>query len=180
MKAVQKEAKSFEQWRCLRPIPPEEEQEIMSNPELKKRVINSRGCYRDKNKGVPPLNAKARIVAQGNQDPDLRSLTRQSPTPNRVSEFLVMAIFVSGINQMAFDSALRWKLWIADAATAFLQGAQDMTERAGNFIFEHHEMKSSSVPMCSSPCSTRSLGTSMGCQMLQLLGQGKWLQDCVS
>ena len=108
------------------------EQEIMSNPELKKRVINSRGCYRDKNKGVPPLNAKARIVAQGNQDPDLRSLTRQSPTtPNRVSEFLVMAIFVSGINQMAFDSALRWKLWIADAATAFLQGSQDMTERAG-------------------------------------------------
>ena len=131
VEAVQKEAKSFEQWRCLRPIPPEEEQEIMSNPELKKRVINSRGCYRDKNKGVPPLNAKARIVAQGNQDPDLRSLTRQSPTPNRVSEFLVMAIFVSGINQMAFDSALRWKLWIADAATAFLQGAQDMTERAG-------------------------------------------------
>ena len=41
VEAVQKEAKSFEQWRCLRPIPPEEEQEIMSNPELKKRVINS-------------------------------------------------------------------------------------------------------------------------------------------
>ena len=128
---VQKEAKSFEQWRCLRPIPPEEEHEILSNAEPKKRVINSRGCYRDKNKGVPPLNAKARIVAQGNQDPDLRSLTRQSPTPNKVSEFLVMTIFISGINQMAFNTTLRWKLWIADAAIAFLQGVQDMSERAG-------------------------------------------------
>ena len=131
VEATQKEARSFEQWRCLRPLPPEEAEQVLNDPELKKRVINSRGCYRDKNKGVGPVHPKTRIVAQGNQDPDLRSLTRQSPTPNRVSEFLVMAIFISGINQMVFNSTLTWYLWIADAATAFLQGQQDTSERAG-------------------------------------------------
>ena len=32
---------------------------------------------------------------------------------------------------MAFETAMAWKLWIADAATAFLQGTQDVSERAG-------------------------------------------------
>ena len=131
VEATVKEAKSFMTWKCHKPLSPQEEEKVLADPVLKKRVINSRGCYRDESKNVGPVNAKTRIVAQGNQDPDLRSLTRQSPPPNRVAEFLILVTFISGINQMAFETAMAWKLWIADAATAFLQGTQDVSERAG-------------------------------------------------
>ena len=131
VEATVKEAKSFMTWKCHKPLSPQEEEKVLAGPVLKKRVINPRGCYRDKSKNVGPVNAKTRIVAQGNQDPDLRSLTRQSPPPNRVAEFLILVTFISGINQMAFETAMAWKLWIADAATAFLQGTQDVSERAG-------------------------------------------------
>eukprot|EP00913_Durusdinium_trenchii_P018382 g17267.t1 len=84
VKATQKEEASFLQWKTLKPVPPDEAQKILNDPVLRKRVISSRACYRDKNKNVPPLRAKTRIVARGNQDPDLRSLqdaTEHRPKP---------------------------------------------------------------------------------------------------
>lgn len=88
IKSTQKEAASFIEWRSLRPVPPKEAEEILGNPETRKRVISSRAVCRDKNKGIPPLRAKTRIVARGSQDPDLVSLARQAATPNRISEML--------------------------------------------------------------------------------------------
>eukprot|EP00435_Cladocopium_sp_Y103_P065211 s670_g27.t1 len=38
------------------------------------------------------------------------------------------------MNQMAFNTTMKWYLWIADAATAFLQGHQDTSERAGKLF----------------------------------------------
>lgn len=136
VKATQKEEASFLQWKTLKPVPPDEAQKILNDPVLRKRVISSRACYRDKNKNVPPLRAKTRIVARGNQDPDLRSLTRQAATPSRVSEMLTFVSFVSGLHGKAFRSPQTWRLWCGDVATAFLQGQQDPSERAGKLYLK--------------------------------------------
>ena len=131
VKATQKEAASFTEWKSLRPVPPEEAKRILADPVLRRRVVTSRACYRDKNKNVPPLKAKCRVVARGNQDPDLRSLTRQAATPSRTSEMLLLSIYISGANHRAFRSRDVWHLWLGDATTAFLQGSQDPSERDG-------------------------------------------------
>ena len=136
IESAQKEETSFLEWKSLKPVPPEETKRILSDPEQKKRVISSRACYRDKNKNVPPLKAKTRIVARGNQDPDLQSLTRQAPTPTRVSEMMTFLIFLSGLHSKAFRSDKVWKLWAGDASTAFLQGQQDLSERAGKLYLK--------------------------------------------
>ncbi|CAK9043953.1 Protein NO VEIN (Protein EMBRYO DEFECTIVE 2597) [Durusdinium trenchii] len=136
IESAQKEETSFLEWKSLKPVPPEETKRILSDPEQKKRVISSRACYRDKNKNVPPLKAKTRIVARGNQDPDLKSLARQAPTPTRVSEMMTFLIFLSGLRSKAFRSDKVWKLWAGDASTAFLQGQQDLSERAGKLYLK--------------------------------------------
>ena len=136
VKATQKEANSFTEWKSLTPVPPSMAKKILEHPELRKRVITSRACYRDKNKGKPPLKAKTRVVARGNQDPDLRSLTRQAATPGRTSEMLIYMIYVSGANKKACRSKDEWFLWMGDATTAFLQGTQDVSERAGKLYLK--------------------------------------------
>ena len=44
---------------------------------------------------------------------------------------LTYAIFLSGLHGKAFGSSKTWKMWAGVATTAFLQGAQDLSERAG-------------------------------------------------
>lgn len=127
--ATQKEAKRFEQWRSLRPLSPQEAEEVTNSPELRKRIISSIACYRDKAKGNGPLQAKTQIVAQG-------SLTRQSPTPNRVSEFLLLSVFIAGMNRLACESEMAWQVWVADVPAAFLQDEQGLSERAGEFFLQ--------------------------------------------
>ena len=136
VEATVKEANSFTTWKSLKPISDEEAVHILADPALKRRIITSRACYRDKNKNVPPLKAKTRIVCRGNQDPDLVNLTRQAPTPTRTSEMLVYIIFVSGANGKAFGSEGQWYLWCGDASTAFLQGTPDWSERSGKLYLK--------------------------------------------
>ncbi|CAJ1434945.1 unnamed protein product [Effrenium voratum] len=49
---------------------------------------------------------------------------------------LLLAIYISGLHGMAFRTADKWMLWAGDATTAFLQGAQDVTERAGRLFMK--------------------------------------------
>ena len=79
-------------WGGIRPLSKAEEQQVMSDPRLRRRVMKSRAAYRDKNRGVPPLKPKTRVVIIGCSDPDLRQLSRDSPTPSRVSEFVLLAV----------------------------------------------------------------------------------------
>ena len=99
--------------------------------------FDARACYRGKNKGKGkrPLNAKTQVVARGNQDLDLKSLTRQATTPGTALEMLILVIFVAGANKKAFRSKGEWFLWMGDAA-AFLQGTQDTCERAGKLFLK--------------------------------------------
>ena len=64
--------------------------------------------------GMP--RAKARLVIQGFNDPDVLEgkLTTSSPTASRVSKMVMLAI----------AACKRWRPWTADVSTAFLQGKE--------------------------------------------------------
>ena len=127
--SVVKEADSWSEWQSVRPLSEQEEKEVLSNPALKPRILKSRAAYRDKNAGQGELKAKCRIVCLGHLDPDLKNLSRSSPTPGRCAEMLLYAMLVAGYNAELFRSAHTWTAWAGDAATAFLQGRQKDSER---------------------------------------------------
>jgi len=84
-----------------------------------------------KTKGVGGPRAKCRVVLIGCADPDLFQLSRDSPTPSRLSEALVLAFATAGANEEVMNEKGKWKLWIADAKSAFPQGEQNREERGG-------------------------------------------------
>ena len=107
----------------------------MKDPVLQKRVLRSRAAYRDKNRGQGELRAKTRVVIIGCGDPDLKQLSRDSPTPTRLSELVILAAATAGANKMFNLDGRQWHLWVSDAKQAFLQGKQDFSERQGLPIF---------------------------------------------
>ena len=102
---------------------------IKADPALRKRIFRSRAAYRGKNRSQGELKAKCRIVALGHNDPDMYDITRSSPTPGRATEHLVYAFTVGGMNGELGRISMRWRAWLGDAATAFLQGKQPDCER---------------------------------------------------
>ena len=122
IKAVQKEEESWKSWSSVRPLSQEEANHVMADKNLKRRILRSRAAFRDKAKGVPPVRAKARVVALGHLDPDLFQLSRESATPCRQSEYLLLALYISGCNRRLLSAKSTWKLWSGDVQTAFLQG----------------------------------------------------------
>ena len=122
IKAVQNEEESWKAWSSVKPLSQKEADRIKNDKVLRRRILKSRAAFRDKNKGIPPVRAKARVVALGHLDPDLFGLARESATPCRQSEYLVMAVFASGCNKMLMSGQSSWKLWAGDVKTAFLQG----------------------------------------------------------
>ena len=64
------------------------------NEYTKERFLASRVCYRNKNASKPwlDLQAKVRIVARGDRDPDLLSLRRDAPTMTRAGFYTMMCI----------------------------------------------------------------------------------------
>ena len=83
-----KEAKSWFQWDSVEPLTPEQVKEVLASPKLRKRILRSRAVYRDKARGQGPLRAKCRVVCLGHLDPDLKTLTRESPTPTELRSTL--------------------------------------------------------------------------------------------
>ena len=123
--AARNEESSWKFWQSVIPLSHQQAKEILADPIQKKKVMRSRAAYRDKSKGIPPLKPKCRVVALGHLDPDLHSLTRDSATPSRQAEYLLLGIYVSGRNQLAFDRSSTWSLWSGDVKTAFLQGTPE-------------------------------------------------------
>ena len=116
-------------WSTIRPLTKDEVKQVLSDPVLKRRILRSRAAYKDKSRGLGELRAKTRVVLIGCADPDLRQLTRDSPTPTRLSETIIMAIAASGANRLFQGDGKSWSLWLSDAEKAFLQGEQDSSER---------------------------------------------------
>ena len=127
--AIEKEAISWLEWNSIRPMSEEESKKVLSDPVLNKRILRSRGAYRDKNRGQGELKAKCRVVALGHRDPDIFRLERTSPTPNRTTEHALFCFAVAGFNKEVGETAHSWKTWLADASTAFLQGTQQDANR---------------------------------------------------
>ena len=129
VEAAQKECNSWLEWGPVRPLNKEEALRVLRDPALKCRVLKARVCYRNKNAGrATGLRAKAQIVVQGHRDPDLEVISREAPTPHRLSEMAMLTVYVSGLNQQ-FGRRGQWYLMAADASTAFLQGRQPQGER---------------------------------------------------
>ncbi|CAE7214367.1 GIP, partial [Symbiodinium sp. KB8] len=129
VKAVEKEAKSWEEWGSVKALSHQEAHRILRDRLLSKRVLRTRSCFRDKSKGLGELRAKCRVVALGHKDPDIYKLNRECVTPNRVSEHVLFIILVSGSNGEFGESKKRWSGWSGDASTAFLQGDISSSER---------------------------------------------------
>ena len=71
-----------------------------SHPIRRKRVLRSRACYRNKSRIPGVLTAKARVVALAHLRRDLHRISRDSPTPTRTSEYLLLCIYTAGANKL--------------------------------------------------------------------------------
>ena len=131
IQSADKEYQGWMKWTGIRPLNASEANEVWNSPTLRKSILKSRAAYKDKSRGIGELRAKTRVVLVGCGDPDLRQLTRDSPTPSRLSEFLVLSIATAGANGLFDNQPYKWQLWLSDAAQAFLQGKQDPSERNG-------------------------------------------------
>ena len=129
VKSNQKEETGWQKWGSIEPVPDDEANAILADPQKKRRVLRSRACYRNKSRDPTKLIAKTRVVALGHLDPDLYKVARDAPTPSRTSEYLLLSIFIAGANQLMQNSLVKWILWAGDVSTAFLQGAFDENER---------------------------------------------------
>ena len=83
VESAKEEEKSCFTFKFVGPVPDIEAEKILADLATKRRGA----CHHDKNKGVPPLKAKCRIVVQGHQDPDLQSISRQAPTRSTHKSF---------------------------------------------------------------------------------------------
>ena len=88
--ALKKQATNWDEWGSVRPLADEQADDILSDPVKRKRCMRSRVCYRDKNPGGKELQAKARPVILGFNDPDLKSLRRNASALRRASIFLIL------------------------------------------------------------------------------------------
>ena len=122
VEAVRAEEASFKTWSPLRPLSDDEVKEVLANPRLRRRVMRSRAAYRDKNKGLRPTRAKARVVIIGCTDPDLHELNRECATPTRQAEHVLLTFYISGRNRKLNHRKDLWLLWGGDVKTAFLRG----------------------------------------------------------
>eukprot|EP00439_Symbiodinium_sp_Y106_P045572 s1978_g5.t2 len=131
LQATRVENDNWMSWGGIQPISHREAKRITGDLSTARRILRARAAYRDKSKGVGQLRPKCRVVIIGCQDPDIFNITRDSPTPTRLSETLLMTIAAAGANRSVCGSNKQWHLWVSDAKSAFLQGDQDASERNG-------------------------------------------------
>ncbi|CAE7919464.1 GIP [Symbiodinium necroappetens] len=130
VQAVEKEAKSWQDWGSVKALSHAEAQKVLRDQVLSKRILRTRSCFRDKSKGLAKLSAKCRVVALGHKDPDIYRLNRECATTNRTSEHVHFVVLTAGSNGEFGTSKKRWHGWSVDASTAFLQGDLSDAERS--------------------------------------------------
>ena len=118
--ALRKEADNWDKWQSVEGLEHDEAQAILSQPNLRRRCMPSRICYRDKACGIGPLQAKARPVILGFKDPDLKSMRRNASVMRRTTLFVILQI--AATNYFSEDGP--WLVGAGDALSAFLQGQQ--------------------------------------------------------
>lgn len=132
--SVVKEYEGWVKWSGIRPLTDAEAEKVFSRPPAEKENAEEpSGIQRQKPRigGLNAIMAKCRVVLIGCNDPDLRQLSRDSPTPRRLAEYIVLSTAAAGANRLFNNDGRKLFLWLSDAAQAFLQGRQDSTERSG-------------------------------------------------
>ena len=126
--AARAESAKWERWDSIRPVPPAEAEKILTHPRQRKYVLKARCCYRDKNSGNTDesVSAKCHVVVMGCNHPDIWHQRRNSPTATRLGLMVLLQLLACG-QQFSMDGKPhsgegRWRLWLADAESAFLQG----------------------------------------------------------
>ncbi|CAK0908408.1 unnamed protein product [Prorocentrum cordatum] len=119
--ALAREWSSWQRFSAVEVLDLKTSKSIESDPEKKKRIIPSRVCYRDKNagRGVSEIDAKARIVGIGYNDPDIMTLRRDAPTLTRAGFYILLQTI----------SSWDFNLFGGDVTTAFLQADQTKAQR---------------------------------------------------
>ena len=102
--------------------------EVLKDPVLGTRV-RSRACYRDKSQGQGELRAKTSVVVLGRRDPNLTVINREAPIPTRLTEQVLLTVYMSGRNRKLLQNERLWRLVRRRNDSApFLQGQQDQGE----------------------------------------------------
>ncbi|CAK0847483.1 unnamed protein product [Prorocentrum cordatum] len=119
--ALAREWPSWQRFSAVEVLDLKTSKSIESDPENNKRIIPSRVCYRDKNagRGVSEIDAKARIVGIGYNDPDIMTLRRDAPTLTRAGFYILRRTI----------SSWDFNLFGGDVTTAFLQADQTKAQR---------------------------------------------------
>ena len=123
--AMRKEWRNWLTWKSVRVCSVAESDRIRADPTLANRIIGSRFAFRNKQagkdveelrqRGEPPVIARARLCGQGFTDPDKWKLRRDSPTASRLGVMFVLQVAASQ----------GWCLLGGDATSAFMQGGAD-------------------------------------------------------
>ena len=124
LESVRAEEENWMRWGGIKPLSRKEADKILNDPKLARRVLKSRAAYKDKNKGLGEVK-----VLIGCNDPDIFRVSRDSPTPSRLSEAIVLSVAAAGRSREVNGDGGLWKLWLSDAKSAFLQGEQNREER---------------------------------------------------
>ena len=164
---AKKEERGWMSWGSVEPVDDDEAAAIVSHPIRRKRVLRSRACYRNKSRIPGVLTAKARVVALGHLDPDLHRISRDSSTPMRTSEYLLLCIYTAGANKLMEHEQVDWILWAGDVSTAFMQGTfeeherpealyllpprDEITIKAGTFKARLHKVLKNTYGLASAP-----------------------------
>lgn len=128
VESARKEHEQWMTWSLIRPLSREEAREVLKDPVLGARV-RSRACCRDKSQGQGELRAKTRVVVLGHRDPDLTVINRDAPIPTRLTEQVLLPVYMSGRNRKLLRNKRLWRLVRRrDDSARFLQGQQDQGE----------------------------------------------------
>ena len=104
-KDMDREWSDWLRWKSVVVLDPDESSRIDEDPVLRRRIIDSRFCYRHKDTGKDPevlrklgelpVRAEARLVIQGFKDPDRRRLRKDSPTASRQAVQVLLQVVTS-------------------------------------------------------------------------------------
>ena len=112
-----KEWSDWQKWGAVKVLTKAESDLIRKDPKLRRRILPSRFCRRNKGVAKGTFEPRCRLVVQGFRDPDRHRLRRDSPTASRTGVILVLQLVISK----------DWDLFGADAKSAFMQGGADLS-----------------------------------------------------
>ena len=147
--------------------------EVLKDPVLGTRV-RSRACYRDKSQGQSELRAKTRVVVLGHRDPNLTVINREAPIPTRLTEQVLLTVYMSGRNRKLLQNERLWRLVRRRRRRRTVPARPTGSGRTAKSTL--HDATPWPKPVTSRYMSSRNVreGTSMASRTPQDYGRWRW------